>query len=66
MIKFKDLYERTRDFTIALRLAPDRIKGVIRDVLVTNKIKAELMRNAPIPPLFNASHLKQRERDHVR
>jgi uncharacterized coiled-coil DUF342 family protein len=66
MNKFKNLYEKTRDFTIALRLAPDRVKDALRDILSTNEIKTELLRNTPMPPLFNISRPKQREKDHAR
>jgi hypothetical protein len=46
---------------IALRFAPERIKGVVSDIIATNKIKAELIRNQPMPPLFQGWKSKQRK-----
>jgi chromosome segregation ATPase len=52
MDRLTELHEKTQDFTIAMRFAPQRIKAVINDVLARNKIKADLIRHRPMPPLF--------------
>jgi len=64
--KFTELYEKTRDFAIALRLAPERIKEAIGKVFAENKEKAELLRAAPMPKLFNPTVSKEYERERNR
>jgi len=51
---------------VALRLAPENIKESISKILSANKEKADLLRSAPIPPLFKITPLEQNERDWVR
>jgi DNA repair ATPase RecN len=60
MGKLEELYQSTKDYVIALRFAPGRIKSVVSDIIATNKIKAELIRNKPMPPLFQGWKSKQR------
>jgi hypothetical protein len=60
MGKLEELYQSTKDYVIALRFAPERIKGVISDIIGTNKIKSDLIRNQPMPPLFQGWKSKQR------
>jgi hypothetical protein len=62
MNKFKDLYEKTIDFTTALRFAPKRVKAVIGDILSKSKIKSEIVRYQSMPPLFNPVRTQQRNR----
>jgi len=64
--KFTELYEKTKDFAIALRLAPERIMEVIGKVFSENKEKADLLRSASMPTLFNTTHLEKSEWDRVR
>jgi hypothetical protein len=69
MGKLEELYQSTKDYFIALRFAPERIKDVIMDIMGDNKIRAELIRNQPMPPLFQGLKSKglgdiNRERRH--
>jgi len=52
--------------TIALRLAPERIKEMIGKVFSENKEKVEFLRSEPMPPLFNTTPLEKSEWDRVR
>jgi hypothetical protein len=61
--KFKDLYEKTKDYTIALRFAPDHIKSLIDVVIAKNKVKADLMRYSAMPPLFGTSRQQYHKRE---
>ena len=64
--KFTELYEKTKDFAIALRLAPEYVKESINKILSANKEKADLLRSALIPKLFPEIRPKQHERERVR
>jgi chromosome segregation ATPase len=52
MGEYRKLYDQTKGYITALKLAPQQVKEFISDILETFKDKTEIMLGMPMPQLF--------------
>jgi hypothetical protein len=50
--KFSELYEQTKEYFVAMRFAPEHVKGFISKILNANQIKSAIVFNTLMSPLI--------------
>ena len=65
MGKLKDIYEKSKDYFIAIKLAPAKVKEFIGGILETDKERSAMLRDLSMPPLFQST-VKKSYRDNIR